>query len=90
MSPTRDRTTHSEPVTVRTCKDLQEAEIIRSVLDANGITAFIPDENVASLYPPQVLDTDGVRVQVAAEDLERAREALDHAADDDQDQKRST
>jgi len=71
-----------EPVTVRTCRDIQEAEIVRSALEADGITAFIPDENVASLYPPQVLDTDGVRVQVAREDLARAREVLDAAADE--------
>ena len=72
-------TRHDEPVTIRTCRDIQEAEIVRSALEADGIEAFIPDANVASLYPPQVLDTDGVRVQVAAEDAERAREVLDQA-----------
>jgi len=30
-----------------------------------------------------VLDTDGGRVQVAREDLERAREVLDSAADEE-------
>lgn len=68
----------SDPVTIRACKDLQEAQIVRSVLEAGGIQAFIPDENVATLYPAQVLDTDGVRVQVAAEDAELAKELLDH------------
>ena len=70
---------HAEPVTIRTCRDLAEAEIVKSALDAAGIEAFIPDENAASLYPSQVLDTDGVRVQVAADDAERAREVLDQA-----------
>ena len=67
----------SEPVTVRTCKDLAEAEIVRSMLEAGGINAFIPDENAASLWPSQVLDTNGVRVQVAADDAELATELLE-------------
>ena len=66
-----------EPVTIRSCRDLAEAEVVKSMLFAGGIEAFIPDENAASLYPSQVLDTDGVRVQVAPEDAERARELLD-------------
>ena len=67
-----------EPVTVRTCRDLPEAEVVRSMLEAGGITAFIPDENVASLFgASQVLDTNGVRVQVPAEDAELAKELLD-------------
>ncbi len=68
---------HPEPVTIRTCKDLQEAELIRSMLEAGGIKAFIPDENAASLWPSQVLDTNGVRVQVAADDAPRAKDLLD-------------
>jgi hypothetical protein len=47
------------------------------MLEAGGITAFIPDENAASLYPTQILDTLGVRVQVAPEDVELARELLE-------------
>jgi hypothetical protein len=68
---------HPEPVTIRRCKDLQEAQLVKAALEADGIEAFIPDENAASLYPAQVLDTNGVRVQVAAEDADRARDVLD-------------
>ena len=68
----------NEPVTVRTCRDLQEAQVLRSMLEAGGVQAFIPDENAAGLYPPQVLDTNGVRVQVRVEDLDLARELLEH------------
>jgi Putative prokaryotic signal transducing protein len=68
----------NEPVTIRTCRDIQEAQILRSMLEAGGIKAFIPDENAAGLYPPQVLDTNGVRVQVRPEDLDLARELLEH------------
>ncbi len=70
----------NELVTVRTCRDVQEAQVIRSMLEAGGITAFIPDENAAGLYPPQILDTNGVRVQVAVEDAALARELLERDA----------
>jgi len=66
-----------EPVIIRTCVDIQEAQIVRSMLEAGGVKAFIPDENAAGLYPPQVLDTNGVRVQVAADDEALARELLE-------------
>jgi hypothetical protein len=72
----------SEPLTLRTCADILEAQIVRGALEAGGIQAFIPDENAATLYPSQVLDTNGVRVQVAAEDAERAMELLDQARGD--------
>ena len=69
----------SEPVTIRTCRDIQEAQIVRSMLEAGGIEAFIPDENAASLYPTQVLDTNGVRVQVSSDDADRALELLERS-----------
>ena len=68
---------NTEPVTIRTCRDLQEAELVRSMLEAGGVKAFIPDENAASLWPSQVLDTNGVRVQVSADDAALATELLD-------------
>jgi hypothetical protein len=51
------------------------------MLEAGGVEAFIPDENVAGLLVPDALDTDGVRVQVAAEDADVARELLEREAD---------
>jgi len=76
-----NRSQDEGPVTVRTCRSLQEAQVIRSMLEAGGITAFIPDENVAGLIVPDALDTDGVRVQVASEDAAVARELLEREAD---------
>ena len=67
---------HPEPVTIKTCRDLAEAQVVLSALEASGIEAFIPDENMASLTTTTILDTDGVRVQVAADDAERALELL--------------
>jgi hypothetical protein len=69
-----------EPVTIRTCRDIEEALLVRSVLEAGGVAAFIPDEYMASLTLPQVLDTNGVRVQVSSEDAAEARELLDRNA----------
>jgi hypothetical protein len=67
-----------ELVTVKTCRDLHEAQLVRSMLEAVGIEAFIPDENFAGLYPVTALNTDGVRVQVDAADAEIAKELLEH------------
>ena len=67
---------HPEPVTITTCRDLAEAQIVLSALEASGIEAFIPDEHMAGLYPTTILDTNGVRVQVAADDAERALAVL--------------
>jgi len=67
---------HPEPVTIKTCRDLAEAQVVLSALAASGIEAFIPDENMASLAATNILDTNGVRVQVAADDAERARVLL--------------
>jgi hypothetical protein len=65
-----------EPVVIRACRDVQEAHIVRSMLAAGGVQAFIPDEQTASLMPPNFLHTDGVRVLVAAKDAALARELL--------------
>jgi hypothetical protein len=67
-----------ELVTIRTCRDLQEAQLIRSMLEAVGIDAFIPDEHFAGLYPVGVLNTNGVRVQVDADVAAIAEELLEH------------
>ena len=62
-------------VTLQTFPLLMEAQVVKSRLDAEGIQSFITDEHVMNLnfYSNAV---GGVRLQVRAEDLERAREAL--------------
>ena len=70
-------------VLVRTCNDLQEASILRSVLEGSGIEALIADENFASLYPGVMITTGGVRLLVRATDLERANDVLDTTTDED-------
>jgi hypothetical protein len=71
----------SEPVTIRVCGSLQEAEVVKSLLDANGIAAFIPDESMASIGPGAPTMLEGIRVQVASEDATRAAELLDATPD---------
>ena len=70
------RPSTSEPVTICVCANLQEAEVVKSALEADGITAFIPDENMASIGPGAPTMLEGIRVQVAVEDAERARQVL--------------
>ena len=58
--------------TIRTCSELEQAEVIKSVLAGSGVTAFLPDENSA-LWSNAI---GGIRVQVADEDAARAEEIL--------------
>ena len=61
-------------ITVATCSNLAEAELLKSVLEAHGIVAVIPNA-----HTPQPLSgfPSGYRLQVAAEEENRARDLLD-------------
>ena len=59
-------------ITVRTCSNLGEAELIKSVLEGSGVAAFLPDENSA-LWSNVI---GGLRVQVAEGEVDRANEVL--------------
>ena len=65
-----------ELVTVRNCNHLHEAELIKSVLAADGIDADIPDAYMAGVQPALGAAIGGVRVTVRSSDLERAEQAL--------------
>jgi hypothetical protein len=64
-------------VTVETTVWGHQADLLRSVLEGSGIEVFIPDEHMASLRSHVLLGGGGVRVQVRASDVERARAVLD-------------
>jgi hypothetical protein len=64
-------------VEVRNCIWLQEALVIRSLLDSAGIEAMIPDEYTLGVHPFYALALGGVRVLVRASDLSRAVGLLD-------------
>jgi Putative prokaryotic signal transducing protein len=63
-------------VTVAKCFDINEAQLLKMRLEANGIAVFIPDETMAGIDPPVFLSPSGVRVQVAEEDVEAAQEVI--------------
>jgi putative signal transducing protein len=59
-------------ITIAHCRDLMEAQRLTMLLGCAHIESFIPDENSATLVPHYFF-ASGVRVQVADEDVERAR-----------------
>lgn len=61
--------------TVAACNSLDEALLLKSLLEASGIAALVPDEHAAHIAPPYVL-ADGVRVQVPDADEADARALL--------------
>ena len=66
-----------ELVTVRICNYLHEAELVKSVLDAEGIDAEIPDAYMAGVQPALgVMGTGGIRVRVRSSDFEKAQQTL--------------
>lgn len=65
-----------ELVTVRNCNWLHEAELVKSVLDAEGIEAEIPDAYMAGVQPALGAAIGGIRVVVRASQLDRAEQAL--------------
>jgi hypothetical protein len=67
-------------VTIRNCNSLQEAQLVKSVLAADGIDADIPDEHMLGVQPV-ALAIGGGRVLVRAEDVERANATLNAVID---------
>jgi hypothetical protein len=67
-------------VVLRACGDIHEAYLLRSVLEAADIDAFIPDEYMSPLHPAPVLAAGGVRLLVRAGDFEQARALLESDA----------
>ena len=64
-------------ITVATCNTIDEALMLRSVLEGSGIAANVPDELTGQTAPPYMFATPSrVRLQVAEADVPRAREVL--------------
>jgi hypothetical protein len=72
-----------DPTIVRTFADRGEAEIARSLLEAEGIPAAVPAEDRGGLTPPEEF-LSGVQLVVEEGDVERARELLDEVVSDDE------
>lgn len=52
----------------------EDAHLFRSFLESQGIEAYIFDEHISQLFWHQTLAFGGIRVTVAAEDVEQAEE----------------
>ena len=63
--------------TVATCSNPAEAMLLKSLLEANEITAYVPDELTAQSAPH--FSGSGIRIQVDDEHAEAARRILDEA-----------
>ncbi len=71
-----DENPQREWVTLTKCRNLVDADLLASQLDAAGIKVFMPDEFVMQTFS---LDSNGfgfARVQVAPADLEQAQEIM--------------
>lgn len=65
-----------ELVPVASFENLSEAEVARTLLEAEGIDVVVQDRPLASLLPPVALANGGLVLLVGAEELDRAREVL--------------
>lgn len=70
-------------VPVATFSFLPEAEVARTLLEAEGIEAVVQDEVFTSLMPPVAMASGGVTLLVAPEELERAGALLAAAPEGD-------
>ena len=65
-----------DPTILRTFTDRTEAEIVRAMLEAEGIPAEVVADDGGETVPAMDL-AEGVQVVVAGADLERAKVILD-------------
>ncbi len=73
-----DEATHEfrELVTIRRYRDLSEAIVARAVIESTGIFCFLKDENLVRLDWQVSNFIGGIRLQVAAADVEAAEAIL--------------
>ena len=63
-------------VTLVKCGSVLEADFLRARLESEGIAVFIPDENWMAAAGWALNEFGYIRVQVAGQDYEKARELL--------------
>jgi hypothetical protein len=68
-------------VTLVKCGSVLEADFLRARLESEGIAVFIPDENLMAAAGWALNEFGYIRVQVAAQYYEKAREFLVASAD---------
>ena len=63
--------------TVATCSNPAEAMLLKSLLEANNITAYVPDELTAQSAPH--FSGSGIHIQVDDQDAAMAKRLLEEA-----------
>jgi hypothetical protein len=71
-------------VTIATCSNPAEAMLLKSLLEANQIPAFVPDELTAQSAPHY--SGSGIHLQVADEHAETAKRIIDEAEESVEDE----
>ena len=59
--------------------NVAEAQQIASMLRANGVETFIPDDVTSNIAPYHLVHTGGINVQVDDDDAEKARALIKDA-----------
>lgn len=72
-----DKKEEDELVTLIEVDNPVRADLIRSILQGSGISSFVPEESFGLTYAGVL----GMKIQVRAADLERAREILEAEGD---------
>jgi len=65
-----------ELVTVHNANWLHHALFVKTVLEGDGIEAYVPDEHTISVDPALATALGGIRVMVRSSDEARARDVL--------------
>lgn len=63
-------------VTLKVFDNAIDAHILRTKLESEGIPCYIFDENITSLNPLLTVAVGGIKLNVAAEDFEKAYEIM--------------
>ncbi len=66
----------NEWTVVQHCSSLPEAEFLKSVLEAEGLDARIPDEYTVGVNPGLINALGGIRLVVPVDDAGKAEEIL--------------
>ena len=70
-------------ITVTTCSNLAEAELLHSLLVENGLTAFVLDDAFGGAIRVQVDDAQAETARRILEDVQNAISAEDDAEEDE-------
>lgn len=66
-------------ITLTSYYNLMEAEITRGLLEANGISCFLADDNAIAANPFYNQALGGIKIKVFERDVEKCREILAHS-----------